>query len=181
MSSMTEPLISIAEARRRVLAATSPLGSDRLPVVEALDRILAEDVTATVDVPPFASSAMDGYAVQPGAAGRELELAGESRAGAPAGRALGPGEAIRISTGAAVPDGAGAVIRQEDTHEHGGRVSLTAAVEAGQNIRPAGEVMGAGTTVLTRGTALRAPELAAAVTAGVGTVLVSRRPRAKVL
>ena len=178
---MATPLISIAEARRRVLDAVAPLPAEHVPVVEALDRVLAEEVAATVDVPPFPSSAMDGYAVEPGPAGRELRLVGESRAGTPADARLGPGQAIRISTGAAVPEGATAVIRQEDTLERDGTVSLTAAVEAGQNIRPAGEVMRAGTPVLKPGTRLGAAELGAAVTAGAGSVVVARRPRVKVL
>jgi molybdopterin molybdotransferase len=181
MSPVTRELISIAEARRRVLAAVAPLGTERVPVTEALDRVLADDVVAAVDVPPFPSSAMDGYAVECGPAGRELRLVGESRAGAPAEREIQPGEAIRISTGAAVPDGATAVIRQEDTVEHGDAISLQAAVDRGQNIRPAAEVMHAGTTVLLRGSTLRAPELGAAVTAGAGDVPVSLRPRVKVL
>jgi molybdopterin molybdotransferase len=150
-------------------------------VIDALDRVLAEDLVSTTDMPPFPSSAMDGYAVEQGPAGRELRVVGESRAGAPAERSLGPGEAIRISTGAAVPAGATAVIRQEDTEERAGTVSLRAAVEQGQNVRPAGEVMRAGTTVLARGTTLRAAELGAAVSAGAGEVSVARRPRVQVL
>jgi molybdopterin molybdotransferase len=181
MSAMAEPLISIAEARRRVLAAITPLGTDSVPVADALDRVLAQDVVAAADVPPFASSAMDGYAVEPGPAGRELRLAGESRAGAPSDRPLGAGEAIRISTGAAVPDGAAAVIRQEDTEDDGATVLVRAAVGAGENIRPAGEVMRAGTTVLRRGVWLRAAELGAAVSAGAAALEVGRRPRVQVL
>ena len=104
----------------------------------ALDRVLAEDVVATTDVPPFPSSAMDGYALEPGPADRELRLVGESRAGAPADRAPQAGEAIRISTGAAVPAGVTAVIRQEDTEEQGDTVLVRAAVEDGENIRACG-------------------------------------------
>lgn len=178
---MTDQLISIAEARRRVLEAVQPLGAELIPVTDALDRVLAEDIAATGDVPPFPSSAMDGYAVEAGPAGRELRLIGESRAGTPSERPLGPGEAIRISTGAAVPEGATAVIRQEDTEERGETVSLLAAVEPGQNIRPAGEVMRAGATVLSSGVTVRAAELGAAVSAGAGTVSVARRPRVQVL
>jgi molybdopterin molybdotransferase len=174
-------MISIAEARRRVLDAAAPLGAERVPVAEALDRTLAEDIVATTDVPPFPSSAMDGYAVQAGPAGRELTLAGESRAGTPADTHLEVGHAIRISTGAAVPDGATAVIRQEDTTERDGAVELSAAIAAGANIRPAGEVLRAGSTVLGRGTRLGAVELGAAVTAGAGELSVGRRPRVKVL
>jgi molybdopterin molybdotransferase len=180
MSGVVNPLISIAEARRRVLDAVTPLDPERIAVTDALDRVLAEDVVASTDVPPFPSSAMDGYAIEPGPAGRELRLVGESRAGAPADRELKPGEAIRISTGGAVPPGAAAVIRQEDTEERGDTVLIRAPVQEGQNVRPAGEVMTRGTTVLSRGTTLNAAELGAAVTAGVGTVLVGRRPRVAV-
>jgi molybdopterin molybdotransferase len=178
---MADELITIAEARRRVLAAATALGRERVVIDGALDRVLAEDVAAAGEVPPFPSSAMDGYAIEPGPAGRKLALVGESRAGAPSERTLGAGEAIRISTGAAVPEGAEAVIRQEDTDERGGTVSVNAAVEPGQNIRPAGDVMRAGTTVLTAGTKLGAAELGAAVTAGAGELLVFRRPRIQVL
>jgi molybdopterin molybdotransferase len=178
---MTDALISIDEALRRVLATATTLGSERVAIADALDRVLAQDVSASGDVPPFPSSAMDGYAVEPGPAGRELTLVGESRAGAPSPRTLGAGEAIRISTGAAVPDGTGAVIRQEDTDERAGVVLVSAAVEAGENIRPAGEVMRAGGSVLTTGTKLRAAELGAAVTAGASELLVARRPRVAVL
>jgi molybdopterin molybdotransferase len=181
MSGVADPLITIAEARRRVLSAVTALGHERVAIADALHRMLAQDIAATGDVPPFPSSAMDGYAIEPGLAGRKLKLVGESRAGAPSDRMLGPGEAIRISTGAAVPAGAGAVIRQEDTEERGGTVSVTAGVEAGQNIRPAGEVMRAGSAVLTAGTRLGAAELGGAVTAGAGELLVSERPRLQVL
>jgi molybdopterin molybdotransferase len=178
---MADELITIAEARRRVLETATALGRERVAIDAALDRVLAEDIAASGDVPPFPSSGMDGYAIEPGPAGRELALVGESRAGAPSERTLGAGEAIRISTGAAVPEGAGAVIRQEDTDERGGVVSVNAAVESGQNIRPAGDVMRAGNTVLTAGTRLGAAELGAAVTAGGGELLVFHRPRVQVL
>jgi molybdopterin molybdotransferase len=181
MSTVANPLISIAEARRRVLDAVTPLDAERIAVTDSLDRVLAEDLVAATDVPPFPSSAMDGYAIEQGPAGRELRLVGESRAGAPADQDLRPGEAIRISTGAAVPPGATAVIRQEDTEEQGDTVLVRAAVESGENVRPAGEVMTRGAAVLARGTTLRAAELGAAVTAGAGSVLVGRRPRVKVL
>ena len=109
---MTGDLITVAQARELVLGATPALEHEPIAVVDALDRVLAQDVLAAGDVPPFASSAMDGYAVSPGAAGRSLLISGESRAGSPSDHELGSGEAIRISTGAAVPTGATAVIRQ---------------------------------------------------------------------
>lgn len=178
---MPPPLITIAEARRRVLEAASPLASERVPIADALDRVLAEELVATGDVPPFPSSAMDGYAVTDGAAGRELALVGESRAGTPTDRVLAEGEAIRISTGAAVPEGATAVIRQEDVEERDDSIRTAAAVAPGENIRPAGDVMRAGAVVLRSGTALGAAELGAAVAAGVSEVTVAARPRVEVL
>src|SRR5436305_11000563 len=105
-------LITIAQARERVLAAAVPLSVETVPVATALDRVLAEPLYAGGDVPPFASSAMDGYAVlagPAGPAGRRVAVVGESRAGTPSGHRLQDGEAIRISTGAAVPVGATAV------------------------------------------------------------------------
>ena len=100
---------------------------------------------------------LDGYAVLAGPAGRTLRVTGESRAGTPSDRHLNDGEAIRISTGAAVPTGATAVIRQEDAERQGDDVHLGAAVAAGENIRGAGEDMPAGATVLSAGTRLRIP------------------------
>jgi molybdopterin molybdotransferase len=179
---MSRQLISIEEARAIVLRATRPLDGERVEIAEALDRVLAEDVKAAQDMPPFPSSAMDGYAVPASDAGAELKVVGESRAGTPAGRRLGPGEAIRISTGAAVPDGGDAVIRQEDTEElEAGLIRTLARVPAGEHIRPAGEVMRAGMGVLARGTTLGPTEVAAAITAGVREVSVSRRPRTRIL
>jgi molybdopterin molybdotransferase len=174
-------LITIVEARRRVLGAIVPLPTETVPVESALDRVLAQDVVADGDLPPFASSAMDGYAIEPGPAGRMLAILGESRAGAPAGHPLDPGGAIRISTGAAVPDGAGAVIRQEDTEAHGDRVLITADAAPGANVRQPGEDQRAGATVLSAGTRLGPSELGAAVGAGAGELTVGGHPRLAVL
>jgi len=178
---MPAPLISIAEARQRVLARVQPLEAERVPVAHALDRVLAEDIQATGDVPPFPSSAMDGYAIKEGPAGRELSLVGESRAGAPSDHTLGDGEAVRISTGAAVPAGATAVIAQENVDVRDHKVLTNAPVLSGDHIRAAGEVMRAGTVVLRKGTTLGAAELGAAIAAGAGKALVSRRPEVRVL
>jgi molybdopterin molybdotransferase len=177
---MAETLITVTEARARVLEVAAPLGSERVPVADALDRVLAADVRAEGDAPPFPCSAMDGYAVMEGPAGRSLKLVGESRAGTPSARRLEDGEAIRISTGAAIPDGASAVIRQEDTEQRDGDVLTVAAIESGANIRPAGEDMRAGAPVLFSGTRLGAAELGAVVAAGAGEVTVARRPRVAV-
>ena len=178
---MPIPLITIAEARRRVDDAVTPLGSEPVAIDDALGRVLAQDVGAAGDVPPFPCSAMDGYAVIAGPAGRRLAIIGESRAGAPTGQVLTDGEAIRISTGAAVPAGATAVIPQEEVTANGIAIETTAAVAPGDHIRGAGEDMRAQTTVLTAGTILHPVELGAAVAAGVGSVMAARRPRVSVL
>jgi molybdopterin molybdotransferase len=180
---MSAPLITIERARDLVLAHTHPLGHERVGVEDALDRVLAEDVRAVGDVPPFACSAMDGFAIKDGPSGRTLHLVGESRAGTPSDHTLHDGEAIRISTGAAVPEGATAVIRQEDTDTDtdGRTVTINEAVVPGEHVRNAGEDMHAGTKVLAAGVVLRAAEVGAAVAAGLGELSVSRRPVVQVL
>jgi molybdopterin molybdotransferase len=181
---MSTPLITVTHARELVLQAVRPLATERVEIASALGRVLAADILAADDVPPFACSAMDGYAVQAGGAGRRLAVVGESRAGAPspADRPLGSDEAIRISTGAAVPAGATAVIPQENvTTGQADQIETEADTAPGQNIRGPGEDMRAETVVLRAGTRLEAVELGAAVAAGAGSVTVARRPRVSVL
>ncbi len=175
-------LLSLDEARARVLAAALPLSTELVPVADALDRVLAQDVIAAHDVPRFAVSAMDGVAVQAGEAERTVAVVGEARAGAPAGRAVGPGEGILISTGAAVPDGADAVVMVEDTEPAGpGTLLLRTAATPGRNVRQAGEDLQAGRPVLREGRRLGPVEVGATVTAGLGAVLCRRVPRVVVL
>ncbi len=169
-------LITIADARRQVLELVAPRPAEEIPVTEALGRVLSAPVCAGTDVPPFASSAMDGYAIEAGPAGRRLAVVGESRAGAPSERTLQAGEAIRISTGAAVPNGATAVIPQEEVELSDGAIVLSAEAPSGSHVRSAGEVMRAGTPVLGAGTVIGAAELAAAIAAGAGHLTVARRP-----
>jgi molybdopterin molybdotransferase len=174
--------ISVSEARERVLRELRRLSPETVALDDGLDRVLAQDIVAAGDVPSFASSAMDGYAVKTGGAGRELGVVGESRAGSPSQAALSAGEAIRISTGAAVPAGADAVIRQEDVDEpRPGTILTMTDVPAGMNIRGAGEDMRTGVRVLAEGTQLGAAELGAATAAGAGQLLVTRRPLVSVL
>jgi molybdopterin molybdotransferase len=180
-AAMASPLITISEARERVLAALTPLGDEEVPIEHALGRVLAADLLAAGDVPPFPCSAMDGYAViaEDGAAPRALT--GESRAGAPSRLRLGPGEAIRISTGAAVPEGATAVVQQESVDAENSTIVLHTPVTAGEHIRRPGEDMRAGATVLSAGTRIGPVELGAAVAAGRATLSAVRRPRVSVL
>ena len=174
-------MITIDEARGIVLRAVRPLPSETVPVADALGRVLTRDVAAAGDVPPFTNSAMDGFALVAGPAGRSLAVVGESRAGRPAERALGDGEAIRISTGAVVPAGADAVVRVEDTAESDGHVVVRAAVVQGENLRAPGEDVHAGEQLLTAGTPLGPAELGVAVSAGLADVPCARRPRVAVL
>jgi molybdopterin molybdotransferase len=179
---MNGGLLSLAQAREIVVAtAAPPLEDESVAVGDALGRVLAEAVEAAADVAPFANSAMDGWAVRAGPAGRELRVVDESRAGHPATRAVGDGEAIRISTGAPVPVGAESVVPVEHARETDGAVVLEREAVAGANIRQAGEDLQAGTEVLAPGTVLRAGELGAAVAAGRATLRCARRPRVAVV
>jgi molybdopterin molybdotransferase len=179
--SMPDSLITIAAARQAVAGAARRLPTETIGLDGALGRVLAAEVRAAGDVPPFASSAMDGYAVWPGPEGRRLEIVGESRAGAPCEQELREGEAIRISTGAALPPGARAVIPQEETSLDGPALITRAPVRDGQHVRGAGEDMPAGTPVLAAGRRLGAIELGAAAAAGVGRLVVAQRPRVSVI
>jgi molybdopterin molybdotransferase len=178
---MSTALITVAHARELVLDVVKPLPTEQVEIGEALHRVLAADVRAAADVPPFPSSAMDGYAIEAGGAGQVLTVTAESRAGAPSTRHLGHGEAIRISTGGAVPQGATAVIPQEWVRVDGTAIETRESTELGQNIRAPGEDMRAQTLVLEAGTRLEAVELGAATAAGVGAVTVACAPRVAVL
>ena len=174
-------MLSIDEARDVVLRATRPLPAETVALAAALDRVLAAPVSAATDVPRFVNSAMDGFAVQAGPADRGLRIVGESRAGAPATVAVGPGEAVRISTGAAVPEGADAVIMVERTSEAHGEVRVEAATAAGENLRHPGEDMRAGAVVLAPGIRIGPAEVGVAANAGVASVRCIRRPTVVIL
>jgi molybdopterin molybdotransferase len=181
-----EPL-EIEDARRLVLGRTTALGAEQVGVREALGRVLAEDVTSAEPVPGFDNSAMDGYAVRAadttGAGDRPVRLTvvDESRAGHPAARALAGGEAIAISTGAMVPEGADAVVRVEDTDGGGAEVEVGAEVEPGEDIRRAGEDIEAGDTVLRAGAELGPAAVGVLASVGRSEVACAVRPRATVL
>ncbi len=177
-------LISIDEARGRVLDAVRRLEDERVPLAEALGRVLAEDVQSPIDVPPFDSSAMDGYAVVAGPEA-ELEVVGESRAGRPWEGPLKPGEAIRISTGGAVPEGATAVVPLERSEALGRDAAAerirVGASAPGDNIRRAGEDVRAGRVVLAAGTPLGPAELGVSASIGRASLRCARRPRVAIL
>jgi molybdopterin molybdotransferase len=174
-------LVSIAEARSRVEAAVRALPAEELELGAALGRVLAEEVSAGGDVPPFANAAMDGFALHAGAAGRRLRVVGESRAGSPAPVPVAAGEAIRISTGAMLPAAAEAVLELERCEESGGSVTTRADVAPGRNVRAAGDDMRAGQRILVAGTRLGAAELGVAAAAGRSRLRCAREPRVAVL
>jgi molybdopterin molybdotransferase len=171
-------LISVAEARELVRSAIhGPLDGEDIAIDDALDRVLAEQVTARGDVPPFPNSAMDGFALRACPAGTRVRIAGESRAGHPSPVPVGDGEAIRISTGAVVPDGAEAVLELERAAEQDGWITTEIAVDAARNVRGAGDDIRAGQAVLEPGTRLGPAELGVAVAAGRAPLRCARRPR----
>jgi molybdopterin molybdotransferase len=174
-------LLSIEAARAAVASSCAPLPAEPVAVEDAVGRVLAADLRAAADVPRFDNSAMDGFAVASEASSGPLRLVGESRAGAPAPVGLGAGEAIRVSTGAAMPAGADAVVPVEDASERDGVVTLGASPEPGRHVRHAGEDLRAGAVVLSAGTMLGPGALSVAVGAGAGTLSCARRPRAAIL
>jgi molybdopterin molybdotransferase len=177
-------LISIVDARRRVLEASRPLGDEDVPLDAALGRVLAEEVTSPIQVPPFDSSGMDGYAVRAGPAA-ELRVVGEARAGAPAAVAVEAGSAVRISTGAVLPEGADAVVPLERARAvkgggTGGHVQVPERT-AGANVRRAGEDVPLDEVVLRPGTTLGPAELGVAASVGRASLRCALRPRVAVL
>src|SRR3954452_6816160 len=185
---MDRTLVEIEDARRMVLDRVRPLDAEEVPLRNALGRVLAEEIVAPEPVPGFDNSAMDGYSVSAAdtqAASEKdplmLRLTAEPSAGHPAGVSLGEGEAIAISTGAMVPEGADAVIRVEDTACHEGEVEARAAVEPGRNIRRAGEDIRAGETVLGPGALIGPAELGVIGSAARPIVSCARRPRVHVV
>jgi molybdopterin molybdotransferase len=174
-------LISFEEAQRLVLERVSPLPAETVPLAEAFGRVAAEDVSAAVDLPPFDSSAMDGFAVRAADTPGTLPVALHIPAGTPAPRALEPGEAMGIATGGAVPSGADAVIPIEYVVEHDNRIELAEPVVPGANVRPAGGDVGRGDPVVRAGMRLGAAQVGALAAAGVAAVACTRRPRAAVL
>jgi len=189
-------MLDVEEALERILTFFAPLPAVDVPLLDALGQVLAEPLIAPINIPPLDNSAMDGYALraadvsQAGEdSGVELRVIGHIPAGTVSEQTVEPGTALRIMTGAPVPDGADAVVAFEDTDEverrdSGGSmeaVGVRLAAETGENIRPAGEDVQKGTVVLEAGTVLRASELGVAASLGMETVPVIRRPIVAVL
>lgn len=184
----TYPLLSVEEAQERVLALVRPLEPERVPILEALGRVLAEDVCADFNIPPLDNSAMDGYAIRAedtiGASPDHpvrLRIIGNLAAGYTFQQAVEPGTAVRIMTGAPIPPGADTVIRFERTRRDGDVVEILQEVRRGRNIRRAGEDVRCGELVLPQGTLLRPQEIGMLAALGRTEVSVIRRPRVAIL
>ena len=176
--------ISVAEARARILSAFAPLPAETVALPDALGRVLAEPLTARLTQPPFAASAMDGWAVRAAdiaAVPATLRRIGEASAGHEFAGTVGPGEAVRIFTGAPLPAGADAVVMQEDADATADSVTIRHAVETGRFVRVAGHDFSAGEELLPSGRRLTARDIALAACANRPWLRVRRRPRIAVL
>jgi molybdopterin molybdotransferase len=181
-------VLSVSEALEHVLAGVPVLGAERVPLGEALGRVLAEPVVAGREVPPWDNSSMDGYALRAAdtrTAGQDhpvvLAVVGEVVAGRVAPRGLEPGQAYRILTGAPLPPGSDAVVPQEEAQRDGSRVAIRRPVERGACVRPRGEDIRSGDRMLEPGTLLRPAALGVLAALGHARVAVHRRPRVAVL
>lgn len=178
-------MISVAEAIQIVRQQTPTLGTEKIPLPHALGRVLAQEIVADSDLPPFDRSQMDGYAVQAAdttSAPVTLRIAGESAAGKGWHHRMNSGEAVRIMTGAPVPEGADSVQQVELTHElkDGTVVELLSPVELGKSIVKRGDEIKAGETILRPGVTINAAMMAVLAAFGYAHVEVARRPRVAV-
>ncbi|HDQ71857.1 MAG TPA: molybdopterin molybdenumtransferase MoeA, partial [Chloroflexi bacterium] len=181
------PVLSIEEALERILATVSLLEPERVELLEAEGRVLLEKIVADRDIPPLTNAAMDGYAVRGEDvkdvkdSPTELRVVGEVAAGHVSDVTVGPGQAVRIMTGAPVPKGADTVVRFEDTRADGLRVEILEAYTPGKNVRPAGEDVHAGEVVLQPGRVLRPQAIGMLAAVGRTSVEVGRKPRVAIL
>ena len=185
---MPTEMLSVEDARQRILDSVHPLAEEAVPLDRALGRTLARDATAAEALPAFVNSAMDGYALRSsdtrGAtaeAPTRLRLVGEVPAGKVYVGTVGEGEAVRILTGAAVPEGADAVLEQELTGKDGQDVLLRAEALAGRNLRPIGDDVPLGTLLASRGSEIGPAEMALLAAFGIHPVHVTRQPRVVIL
>jgi molybdopterin molybdotransferase len=174
-------LLSLPDAIAQVLARVEPLDRTLLPVAEAAGRVLAEEAKAAVDLPPFPSSAMDGFALRSVDTPGRLPVVARIAAGAPATAPLRAGEAMAIATGGVVPEGADAVVPIERVVDADNEIEVREAVASDSHVRPRGGDVRADDVVLERGTRLGAAQLAALAAAGIEGVSVYRRPRVAIL
>ena len=185
-----EDMLSVEEAYDRIMGYFSPLAEEERELTDALGQVLAENIYSPLNLPPLANSAMDGYAVRfedfadGNGEQRTLKVIGHVPAGQVASRAVEPGTAVRIMTGAPVPDGADTIVPFEETDEverkarglDSGEITINQTPHRGQHVRPAAEDVAAGDMVLQRGTPLRAAEVGVLASLGLRSVKVIRRP-----
>jgi molybdopterin molybdotransferase len=177
-------VLTVEDARERILSRIVPLGIERVEIMGALGRVLAEPIVARATIPPWPNSSMDGYALRAqDTNGEPVELAvvGRIIAGAMPSRGLGAGESMRIFTGAPLPEGADAVVPQEDVAASGDRVTVRGRIAPGAYVRRAGEDVRAGDVVVKPGGVIGAAEVGLLATLGYAQVRVYRRPRVAIL
>jgi len=181
-------MISVEEAREQILGAVSPLGLEKVNILDALGRVIGEDIHAGRDIPPKNNSAMDGYALRAadtrGASPEKpvtLKVVEDIPAGAIPTKRIEAGLSARIMTGAPIPEGADAVVRMEDTRKEEGRVAIFVDVEIGRDIRRAGEDVRSGEKVISRGETIRPAEVGMLAALGRSFVLVHQRPMVAVV
>jgi molybdopterin molybdotransferase len=177
-------LMPVADALERILSGVMPLEPKQLGLRFANGRTLAHTLTASLTNPPFDASSMDGYAVRAADVAKPpvtLRVIGEAAAGWPFGGTVNKGEAVRIFTGAPLPDGADSVIIQEEVSLEGAAVKLTQSANPGDNIRPRGQDFHEGDAILERGRMLTSRDILLAATAGHAMLAVTRRPVVAIL
>jgi molybdopterin molybdotransferase len=177
-------VLTVEEAVDTILSRIEPLAVERVDVLASLGRVLAEPIVSRAVIPPWPNSSMDGYAVRADDTGRppvELAVVGRIIAGTLPSRSLRAGEAMRIFTGAPLPDGADAVVPQEDVAADGERITITGRVSSGAFVRAAGEDVRAGDVVVEPGGTIGAAEVGLLATLGYAQVRVFRRPRVAIL
>jgi len=176
-----KPLLSVEDALSAILASARPLGMEEVPLADAFGRTLARDLVALRTQPPKPLSAMDGYALRAEDAEKPLTVIGESSAGAGFAGLCGPGQAVRIFTGAPLPQGADSVLIQEEAARDGDLVTAQVAITAGKNVRVAGVDFREGQIILRAGRRLTPADVAFAASADHPTLPVARRPKIAVL
>jgi len=179
---MSTGLLSVDDAKQRILKNIFPvLGHEKLAIRSALNRVLAEDIQSTINVPPYDNSAMDGYALNsadlPASGHTSLDLVGESFAGRPYIGSLECGQAIRIMTGAVIPDGADTIIMQEQVKREGDSITIQTGHKKGDHVRCIGEDMRVGQTILKRGQMITPSELGLLSSLGLAEISVIRKIR----
>jgi molybdopterin molybdotransferase len=174
-------LLTLEQAQALVLARAQPRLAEPVAVRDAAGRVTAEAARAAIDLPPFPSSAMDGFAVRAADVPGRLPVVERIAAGRPATRALAPGEAMAISTGGVVPDGADAVIPIEYVVQHDNEIDVEGVVHAGAHVRPRGGDAAAGDVVVAAGVRLGPAQLGALAAAGVASIACAPRPRVAIL